>query len=288
MGLKWSLLVSLLAAEAAYGAQDNLLVCGWDEVYILNPESGAKSFSWTAADRPELPAAFKDKFRTTDDCKLVSGDRVLITASSDGVALVDRRSGRTTFWGVCANAHSADLLPGERIAVACSERAEGGNRLAVFDARIPGKELYSTEMASGHGAFWDETRKVLWALGAKELRAYRLVDWDSTRPSLELKSAYPLPSAGGHELSPATGGYLTISAVKDVWLFDRDTGKFTPHPQFGGMADIKSVSRNPATGQIAFTQADSPDWWTSKIRFRNPDRVLERENERLYKVRWVE
>jgi hypothetical protein len=288
MNLKPLLLLLLAAAGVVQAAQGNLLVCGWDEVYILNPESGAKSFSWKAADRPELPAAYKNKFRTTDDCKLVAKDRVLITASSDGVALVDRRSGRTAFWGACANAHSADLLPGERIAVACSVRAQGGNRLAIFDARVPEKEIYSTELASGHGAYWDEKRHALWALGAKELRAYTLVDWESARPSLQLKNAYPLPSGGGHELSPAAGSNLTVSAVKGVWLFDRDTGKFTPHPQFRGMDDIKSVSLNPATGQIAFTQADSPEWWTSKIRFRNPDRVLVRENERLYKVRWVE
>ncbi len=55
----------------------------------------------------------------------MAGNRILITASSDGVALVDRATGRTPFWGLCANAHSADLLPGERIAVACSVRADG-------------------------------------------------------------------------------------------------------------------------------------------------------------------
>src|SRR5690242_14826423 len=89
-----SLSVLLLAAAAAWGADKNVLVCGWDEVYILNIETGAKGFSWKAAERPELPAAYKDKFRTTDECKAVAGGRVLITASSDGVALVDRRSGR--------------------------------------------------------------------------------------------------------------------------------------------------------------------------------------------------
>jgi hypothetical protein len=288
MSLTQWLPLLLLAAGAAHGAQGDLLVCGWDEVYILNAESGAKSFSWKAADRPELPAAYKDRFRTTDDCKPVAGERILITASSDGIALVDRSSGRTTFWGVCANAHSADLLPGERVAVACSERQQGGNRLAVFDARVPERELYSTELTSGHGAYWDEKRNVLWALGSKELRAYTLVNWSSARPSLELKRAYPLPSGGGHELSRAAGANLAISALRDVWLFDPERGKFTPHPQFGGMANIKSVSLNRVTGQIAFTQADSPEWWTSKIRFRNPDRVVQRENERLYKVRWVE
>jgi hypothetical protein len=277
-----------LILVAAAAAQDNLLVCGWDEVYVLNVKTGAKSFSWKAKDRPELPAAYGDKFRTTDECKAVSGDRILITASSDGVALADRKTGRTAFWGLCANAHSADLLPGDRIAVACSVRDKGGNRLAIFDGRSPEKELYSTELHSGHGALWDGQRQLLWALADKELRAYALVDWTSARPSLQLKASYPLPSGGGHELSPAGGAMLNVSALKDVWLFDRDSRKFTPHPRLAGKANIKSVSVNPATGQLAFTEAERPNWWTSRIQFRNPDGALVREGERLYKVRWAD
>ena len=281
-------LALLLVSAAAHGAEGQLLVCGWDEVYMLNVETGEKSFSWTAAGDPQIPASYKDKFRTTDDCKAVSDNRILITASSDGIALVDRESGRATFWGLCSNVHSADLLPGDRIAVACSVRETGGNRLAIFDGAVPEKELYSTELYSGHGAYWDEKRNLLWALGGRDLRAYALVDWDSAKPSLELMKSYPLPSSGGHELSPASGSLLNITAVRDAWLFDRDTGEFSKHPQFGGKTDVKSVSLNRATGQIAFTIADRPDWWTSTIRFHNPDRVVIREGERLYKVRWVQ
>ncbi len=165
------ILFLLLTAGAAQSASGELLVCGWDEVYILHFTSGRepnKVFSWKAQERPELPAGFKDKFRTTDECKAVAGNRILITASSSGVALVERATGKATFWGLCANAHSADLLPGERIAVACSVN-EHGNRLAVFDARTPEKEIYSTELHSGHGAVWDEHRKLLWALADGEL-----------------------------------------------------------------------------------------------------------------------
>ncbi len=277
----------LLLAAGMPGAAAELVVCGWDEVYILDAENGAKVFSWKAADRPELPASYKDKFRTTDECKPVSGGRILITASSDGVALVDRKTGRTTFWGVCANAHSADLLPGERIAVACSVRESGGNRLAIFDARTPERELFSTELYSGHGAVWDEHRKLLWALGGRELRAYALADWESARPSLVLKNSYPLPSGGGHELSVESDSSLIVSASRDVWLFDRDRRRFAPHPQLGGMSDIKSASVAPGTRRLAFTQAEAPNWWTSKVQFRNPDGVVTREGERLYKVRWT-
>jgi hypothetical protein len=289
IGMRWIALELLLAGSLLPAAEprNDLVVCGWDEVYILNVSTGEKSFSWKAAQRPEIPASYKDKFRTTDECKVVAGDRVLITASSDGVALVDRKTGRATFWGLCANAHSADLLPGERIAVACSVRETGGNRLAVFDARTPEKELFSTELYSGHGAVWDEKRKLLWALGGRELRAYVLTDWETARPSLKLKDTYKLPSGGGHELSPDGETRLIVSGSRDVWLFDRDRGEFKPHPQLGRMSNIKSASVDPASGRIAFTQGESPNWWTSKIQFRNPDGVLVREGERLYKVRWV-
>jgi hypothetical protein len=279
-----------MLAAAALPAASELLVCGWDEVYILSftaNEEPRKIFSWKAQDRPELPAAFKDKFRTTDDCKQVAGDRILITASSDGVALVERATGRAAFWGVCANAHSADLLPGERIAVACSVRDPGGNRLAIFDARTPEKELYSTELYSGHGAVWDERRNILWALGGRDLRAYALRDWDSARPSLELTASYPLPSGGGHELSP-DGDKLIVSGSRDVWLFDRNSRTYEPHPRLTGLGDLKSASVDPRTGRLAFTLAEKPNWWTSRIHLRNPEGLVIREGERLYKVRWVQ
>lgn len=177
-------LILLLALAAAAGAAGReLMVCGWDEVYILSiggPAAAAeKVWSWKAAGQPELPARLVKNYRTTDDCKPVSGDRVLITASSNGVALVERATGKTVFWASCANAHSAEMLPGERIVVACSVQPEG-NRLAVFDARVPERELYSTELYSGHGAVWDGGRKLLWALGGKELRAS---PWRSGTPA---------------------------------------------------------------------------------------------------------
>jgi hypothetical protein len=279
----------LLTANAARPATSELLVCGWDEVYILRFTGNAepqKVFSWKARERPELPAGFKDKFKFTDECKPVAGNRILITASSDGVALVERATGRTTFWGLCANAHSADLLPRERIAVACSVREQGGNRLAVFDARTPEKEIYSTELHSGHGAVWDGRRKLLWALSDRELRAYSPANWASGQPSLERTATYPLPDGGGHELSP-DGNALIVSGTRDTWLFDRNTGKFSPHPQFAGLRDLKSASVNQRTGRAAFTLAERPNWWTSTIRFKNPEGEVIRPGERLYKVRWV-
>ncbi len=280
--------VALWALALPAHAQ-SLVACGWDEVFVLEVSATPrKVWRWKAADRPELPAEYRTKFRTTDECKPVAGNRILITASSDGAALVDGATGQTQWWGACGNAHSAELLPGDRIVLACSVREGTGNKLAVFDAREPGREISSTELYSGHGVVWDAARARLWALGEKQLRAYRLKDWETTRPTLELDARHPLPDVGGHELAAVPGtAQLIVSTHAGVWRFDRDAHTFSPDPDLKDVADVKSASLHAATGRLAYTQAESPNWWTSRIRFRRPESILELEGERLYKVRWL-
>ena len=286
--------IIVLAAAAPIIAADvdhELIVCGWDEVYILNVGDPAvapsKVWRWKAADRPELPPFIKTKFKTTTDCRLVAGNRILIVASDDGVALVDRSTSKAVFWGACVDAHSAELLPGDRIVVACSVR-DGSNRLTVFDAKVPGRELFSTELYSAHGALWDGRRNILWALGGRELRAYSLVDWNTEKPSLRMAASYQLPSQGGHEVfEVGDSRMLGITALREAWYFDRDDRKFLPHPELGKLRGVKSVSVHPTTKQVAYTQADAPEWWTSTIRFMHPDRTVKLDGEKIYKVRWV-
>jgi hypothetical protein len=285
-----ALVCLMLLGGCASAAAQELVVCGWDEVFVLDVSAAPKKvWTWKAADRPELPAAYRTKFRTTDECKPVTGNRVLITASSDGAALVDRATGEVRWWGACGNAHSAELLPGERIVLACSVREGTGNKLAVFDARVPERELFATELHSGHGAVWDAHRQVLWAIGMHELRAYTLVDWDSPRPSLALKASYALPDESGHELTAVPRSpLLVLSTHASVWTFDRDTGTFAAHPELEGRRDVKSVAIHPRTGRTAYVQADPPEWWSSRIRLLHPDGTIALEGERLYKIRWVE
>lgn len=278
-----------LLARAEPARAQALVVCGWDEVFVLDlADAPRRTWSWKAADRPELPEAYKSKFRTTDDCKPVDGNRLLITASSDGAALVDRATGVATWWGQCGNTHSAELLPGDRIVLACSVREKTGNRLVLFDARVPERELFSTELYSGHGAYWDETRQRLWALGETELRAYALRDWDTPTPSLRLDARHALPDTGGHELTAVPGtSELIVSTTNGVWRFDRDRRTFAPDPDLRGVHHVKSAAIHPTSKRLAYTQADSPEWWTNRIRFRHPAGEVRLEGERLYKVRWI-
>lgn len=282
-----------LALFAAGSPSREIVVCGWDEVYILDMSARPpkKVWSWTAAGRTDLPEAMRGKFQTTDECKPVDGGRrILISSSGGGVALVERETGKVLFAASVGGAHSVEMLPGNRIVVASStSESPLNNRLVLYDASKSDQPLFDTELVSGHGAVWDDARQLLWTLSGRHLRTYRLVDWRTAAPKLSMLDEYPLPSDGGHDLMPIPGtNLLSVTTVRDVYLFDRADRTFAPHPQFAGKSNVKSVTVHPVTGQIVWTQADPGFWWTTTIRFLNPDETQVVEGARRYKVRWAE
>jgi hypothetical protein len=268
-----------------------LIVCGGAEVVILDvsQQTPGKVWSWRAAGRSELPENMRGKFETTSDCKSVDGGRrILIVSSGDGVALVERASGRVLFYARVPNAHSAELLPGGRLVVASSIAPNlPGDRLILFDLQMPDRPLFHTAFPSAHGVVWDDGRALLWAVGGDYLRSYRLVEWDTASPRLEQTAEYRLTDSDGHDLSPVPGtDLLAVTAHNHVWIFNRSRHDFSLHPQLGGEADVKSVTTHPVTKQVAFTQAGKGVWWTDTLRFAGPQKTVTLEGERMYKVRW--
>jgi hypothetical protein len=271
-----------------------LVVCGWNEVFILDLDAttgGAprRIWTWRARERTDLPDDFKTLFNATDECKPFEGGRtILITSSGGGVALVDRVEDRVLFHARAANAHSAELLPRGRIAVAAShDQAGKGDRLIVFDVTRSNQELWSGDLPWGHGVVWDEQRRVLWALADKDIRAFELRDWDSAAPRLQRVALIALPEAGGHDLSPVGNtAMLAVSTGNRCWLFDRDARTFAPHPDLGDKQRVKGISHHPATGQLAYVQAEGKDWWAERIHFLHPSATLHLPGEHFYKVRW--
>jgi hypothetical protein len=72
-----------------------------------------------------------------------------------------------------------------------------------------------------------------------------------------------------------------------VFLFDRENPGFSPEPDLGDTANIKSISIHSGTGRIVFMQAGL-SWWTDTMNFLSPSEKLQLKNERLYKARWLE
>ena len=272
--------------------ETELILCGWDEVFILSLGGGStpthrKVWSWRVADSPEIPAELHAAFRTTDDCKPVDGGRRILVSSSGGaIALVDRETRRAFFHARVTNAHSVEWLPGGRIAAAASvSAAPTGNRLVLFDAET-GRELASDELRSAHGAVWDDERGVLWALGGDVLRAYTVGPAGATRLARTYELA--LPDQGGHDLSAVPGSpRLFLSTGQRTWYFDRDRRTIGPHDSLGDLPHIKSYHVHPRTGRVVYLQAEGQNWWTEHLHFQRPDGQLRLPGEHLYKARWA-
>jgi hypothetical protein len=281
------------AAGPAAGRQgpDELVVCGWDEVFILalgpgTPPSARKVWSWRAAEAADIPAELHPAFRTTDDCKPVDGGRqILISSSGGAIALVDRDTRRSSFYARVTNAHSIEMLPGGRVAAAASvSNGPTGNRIVVFDA-AGGRELAADELRSAHGVVWDGSRGVLWALGGDALRHYRI---GATTTRLERTFEIALPDGGGHDLVAIPNSpRLFVSTLRHAWYFDRDRLQFSPHETLADAANVKSYHVHPRTERVVYVQAEGKDWWAEHLHFQRPDGTLRLAGERLYKARWI-
>jgi len=270
---------------------DELIVCGGREVLILELDDSIdagyrKVWRWSAGGDKALPAEMKDLFGGTDDCK-GSGDgkRILVTSSGGAVAVVERATVESVFWAKCENAHSAEFLPGGRVAVMLST-GDKGNAVELYDVTMPMKCLWRDEIYSGHSVVWDRGRGLLWVLGYDELRSYGLVDWGTAEPKLAKKEEFELPGKGGHDLQAVPGGdELVLTTGRSVWLFDRDKGTFREHPELAGRRNVKSVTVHPVTGQTVYVEAEE-SWWAYNIRFLDPAGTIPFKDGRLYKARW--
>ncbi len=287
------LFVSLAMLPGSVARAEPLVLCGWDEVFILDLSDAEKGkvdklWSWRARDRKELPDAIRGSFGTTDDCKPVDGGaKVLISSSGGGCALVERPSGRVLWYASAPNAHSLELLPRDRVIVASSVSANG-NRLILYDLARPDRPVLETPLVSAHGVVWDEKRQSLWALGLKELRCYELANWSGDKPSLTMKASHPLPDGDGHDLQAVPrSNDLVVTTGPRVYLFDREERRFRLHPELADKANVKCVSVHPASGRTVFVQASGDQWWSDTIGLLAPAAQVRLPGERLYKARWM-
>lgn len=261
---------------------------GDDKVVIFerggdNEGAFSNAWEWTAAESDGLPQDFVKYFQTNDECKPIGEDQILVTSSGGGVALVDIKTKNTLFYAHAPNAHSAEYLPNDRIAVALST-AEKGNALQLFDRDKPNEILYSDSLYSGHGVVWLPEKESLFALGYAELREYKLNDWDTPTPSLKMVNEWMIPDESGHDLFLTSDQRLLLSTTNSVWEFDIAQSEFSEFEPLKGVTHVKSVNLNSDTGELVYTKGEI-SWWTHNVYFENPQDTLIVEDIKLYKVR---
>ncbi len=261
-----------------------VICAGGSEAFIVDSakaEAGTieKIWRWSGKDAPDLPEEARRTFEHLDECKPVDGGaKILLCASNGGCAMIERATKRILWRASVRNAHSLELLPRDRVAVASSL---SGDHLEVFDLKSS-SAVFKTPLHSAHGIVWDQQRQRLWALGYDELRSYTLKDWESTAPALESESARTLPDDDGHDLRPVPrSDALLLTTGHGVHLFDLETKAFQPHPALAEEATVKSVDIHPANGRIVLSQ------WSRVARLFSPDGRITFKDASPYKVRWM-
>lgn len=289
-------LVAILLAGTGISAQQFteipkgfLIICGDGEVIILDPRLGSDSsgivWRWSIKEaKDQAPESYQKWLYPLDDCKPIDRNRSLLLTSSGGATcIVNIRERKVTFYARTPMAHSAEALPGGYVAVANSTHLQG-NSLEVYKRTDPEKVLFKDSLYSGHGVVWNAKHNLLFALGFKELRAYK-IDRKRNDVHLTLVNSYELPDEGGHELSPVNENSLLITTHNNAFVFDITNPSFSVFKMLEGMKNVKSVNYDPKTKNLIYTKGEE-SWWTHHVRSVNPERAFtDLPIERIYKVR---
>ena len=284
------IIVTLLCAGCTSVKKEWMAVCGDGIVRIIDmAESDSTDIKevwrWDKDDpQVNLPKGYDMLMRNLDECKFVDNNtKMLLTASGDGMMLLDIETKDILCYAHVPMAHSADLLPNNRIAVALSIHNKG-NALEIYDIDTPVKVVFRDTLYSGHAVVWNEKRQRLYALGYKELKEYELVDWNTDQPSLRQVKMWEIPMESGHDLSPVDDNRMLVSAHEGVMWFDIDKEEFSPFEPLCDVENVKSVNYDPETQRLIYTKAEI-NWWTHHIYQENPNKVVTMDSLKVYKVR---
>ena len=272
--------------------RDCVAVCGDDKVWIIDfGKSEGRNvkavWSWQANKSVKgLPAEYINRLQSIDECKVVDNNsKMLITSSSNSCLLIDIPTKEVLFYATVVNAHSAEMLPNGRIAIALSINDRGyGNALEIYDVKHSEKCIFRDSLYSGHGVVWNPKRESLFALGYKELREYKLKDWQSDKPSLEKVAEWELPVNSGHDLSYVDENRMLISGREGVVWFDIAKQEFSPFEPLKDVPHVKSANFDAKTNRLIYTKGET-SWWTQNIYQTNPDKTVTIDSVRLYKAR---
>ena len=256
-----------------------LLFCGDNHIYLIDSdvalEKGYKQALKWEWDALKEKATVGKNMKRLDDCKPVDNNtKILATSSQDYAVLIDYNT-KKLLWhsNVSDNAHSAEWLPNNRIAVACSD---GGDCIQIFDVSTPNKVLFTTPLNSAHGVVWNPANECLYAVGGSTLNIYKLADWNTTSPKLTLTNTVSTKgyATSLHDLSLVDDNTLLL-AGKNAAFYNISKGTFTKLPYFNATATtgsgLKAINYNPETKECWYTDAtasgNDPSWSMDDIRY---------------------
>lgn len=233
-----------------------LIACGGSKVYIFNEFLARASrnykdglmWEWDASSVKSVVGATMDHI---DDAKPVNDNKqLLITSSYSWAVLIDIETKELLWYakGV-SGAHSAEILPGNLIAVASAT----SGMVDLYDATVPNRRLAQYPLTSAHGVVWMQSVERLYAIGSTSLQKYRVME-----NSLSLDQTYATNNyvTGLHDLTKFDTNTLVMAGSKAAF-FNVNTETFTSVPHFSGFRGMKSININSDTGEVYYTFGDT-------------------------------
>lgn len=262
--------------QVSEAGQKCIIFCGSNKVYMVNPDlamggtyHGGVTWEWNAEDIKDVLGLAANRCNHLDDCKPVdNGSKLLITSSYNWTVLLDVATKQPLFYSTqTTGAHSAELLPGNKIVVACSDN---GDKLQVYDAGRNNEVLFSIPLVSAHGVIYVPATERLYAIGGQTMDIYSLKNMDTDKPELVLDKSVKTPKAGLHDLYLVDSNTLTV-AGRGCYLYDIAANSFKEMTQFAASTALKSVNYNGETGHCWYTDATNPEgsqtWSTQTLHY---------------------
>ena len=249
-----------------------LIVMGNNMLYMFDAakarECGdfkdAVTWKWDAKTAAAITGIKESRLDFIDECKVKeNGETLLLTGAHGWCIYLRKEDGKILFWTDNTDqAHTAELLPGGRIAVACSVPK---NELHLYDITKPDKTIQVLDMKHAHGLYYCAKRKRLYAAGENALKIFRLENWDSDKPRLVLERTVGTSwyVSDIHDLVPMNEDTLILTG-NNAAIFNMKTGKFRHWNRFTGINSIKSMNYNPTTKEIIWLTCKLP--WGGAIR----------------------
>ncbi len=288
--------------EQAANGGTTLVFCGDNRLYMIDAGLADKTGYSNAVlwdfNSDTISSLFGWTYLTSlDDCKPVDDKTKLLVTSSQGCCfLLDIETKEVLFYtNESPNAHSAEMLPNDRIVVACSTGdLTTNNCLELYNISAPGVVIDQVELSSAHGVVWNETTQRLYAIGDQTMLVISLTDWDTESPSMTVEQRITTPKGELHDLTYVDANTLCVAGTS-AYLYTISDGTWDEMTLFSGRTALKSVNCSPYSDEIWYTDSTEPegtyDWSTQTIRHAasgyatDTDRTIKVSDLNLYKVR---
>ena len=275
--------------ESGSAREDNvrkLLACGSTKVYLIEKDkvqwggryTDGLLWSWDCTAHQNVVAGAKTSSHIDDAKPVNNKHQMLVTCSNNGgwCMLIEpdyqsASGAQLLFWtNSCANAHSAELLPGGYVAVACSD---GTDCIQLYDTHKNNSAIARYPLVSAHGVVWNEDTQRLYAIGGNSLQIYR---WDASKPELILEKTVSTAAyvSALHDLTLVDANTLVMAGIRAAF-YNISAGTFTQIEHFNPSAlfSVKSINCNMTTGECFYTFAaegtfEGGYYWSShKLRY---------------------